>query len=140
MNPPDETNEADEALLAELRAIARVVSPVPVDVVDAARAAYTWRTIDAELAELTFDSEAEPWGGVLVRGAAPTSRLLTFDAPDLTVGVEVSVLGDPRRLVGQLVPPGPGSLEVRHSGDPILVQADDLGRFSVDGVAPGQVS
>ena len=42
-----------------------------------ARAAWTWRTIDEELAELVFDSAAELTG---VR-SEDTARQLTFRAP-----------------------------------------------------------
>ncbi len=45
-----------DPMFATLRNVIDHADPVPQAVVDAARAAYTWRTIDAELAELTADS------------------------------------------------------------------------------------
>ena len=46
----------DDALLAALRRIPRHADPVPGPVLEAARGSFTWRTIDAELAELAYDS------------------------------------------------------------------------------------
>ena len=45
-----------DPMFATLRSVIDRADPVPQAVVAAARAAYTWRTIDAELAELTADS------------------------------------------------------------------------------------
>jgi hypothetical protein len=134
---PDE--EADLELLAALRAAATALDPVPDLVVEAAKAAWTWRTIDAELAELTYDSWSEDMELAGVRGAvaAPTSRLLSFEARDVAVELEVVVEGDRRRLVGQIVPPVPGVVEVHHRRGVELVEADTVGRFAVASVAPG---
>jgi hypothetical protein len=133
-------NSDDTVLLAELRA-AGALDPVPADAIAAARAAFVWRTIDAELAELTYDSllegeEEKELAGV--RGPA-TARSLTFASDDLTVELDASAVGAGRRLVGQLVPPQPGEVEVRHAGGTVTVPADELGRFSAD-VAAGPVS
>jgi hypothetical protein len=62
--------------------------------------------------------------------------------------VEVSGSGPVRRLLGQLVPAGPGAIEVRQAspaapGSPPAarrVEADERGRFTVDAVAAGPVS
>src|SRR5262249_46475986 len=59
----------DEALLERLRAICAEVDPVPDLVFQAARAAFTLRRLDAELAELVLDSADEPAGAVAVRAA-----------------------------------------------------------------------
>lgn len=134
---PDELVPDEERLLAELRA-AGALDPVPADAVAAARSAFLWRTIDAELAELTYDSLFEEKELTGVRGAAE-ARSLTFATEDLTVELEASTVGAGRRLLGQLVPPQPGEVEVRHAGGTVTVTADELGRFSAD-VPPGPVS
>jgi len=58
-----------EEFLAELRLAGLVVDPVPQRVTFAAKASLAWRTIDAELAELTYDSGARRERLTLVRGA-----------------------------------------------------------------------
>jgi hypothetical protein len=110
---------------------------VPQAVLEAARAAYTWRTIDAELAELTADSALAAAG---VRSSS-APRLLTFEGDGVEVEVEVAQTGSTRRLSGQLVPVGPAQVTVRWPGGGTrAAAADDLGRFAIDGVPAGSVS
>lgn len=130
----------DEELLEALRAVVLQVDDVPPEVVDAAKASFAWLTIDAELAELTFDSLIDVGQLALVRGGqAP--RLLTFEAPDFTVEVEVetSATGRHRRLVGQVVPPQSAQLELHHLTGKLITQTDPLGRFAVAELVPGPV-
>jgi len=129
----------DDAVMAELRQAAGQADPLPAESVAAARAAFAWRTLDAELARLAYDSllEDQPLAGV--RGVG-TPRLLTFEAAGLTVEVEAAGEGPERRLLGQLVPPQPGRVELRHRGGPATVEADGMGRFAFPGVLPGPVS
>lgn len=135
--PRDQTE--DDALLAELRRLALTHDAIPPDVVAAARSALAFRTMDAELAELMADTSLDQEDLALVRGAGmPT--LLTFESADLTVEVEVVPSGDRRRLLAQVVPPGPGRIEVRHKGGSFTVDADEVGRFSADDIVPGPVS
>jgi hypothetical protein len=138
-NPTDAGTPEEQALLARLRAAAAEVDPVPADSVLAARSAFAWRTLDAELAELTADSVVDDDRTALVR-SVDTPTLLTFDAPGLTVEVEVVVASGRRRLLGQLVPPEPGWVEVRHRCGRLEVPADEVGRFTADDLAPGPVS
>jgi hypothetical protein len=134
--PMDERDEG-ELLLVELRRLINRADAVPDRVDDAARAAYTWRTIDAELAELTRDSLVDADDVHAVRsGDGP--RLLSFESPRLALELEVADLGrQGRRLVGQLVPPGPAAIVVEHAGGRVETEADELGRFVVEGLRPG---
>src|SRR6202165_46621 len=104
--PQDLEPVEEEQLLAELRQLGRKLDPVPAEVLFAARGSLAWRRVDAELADLSFDSlvdgDLELAG---VRSGDDSVRLVSFDGPDLTVEVEVAAVGDHRRLVGQLVPP-----------------------------------
>jgi hypothetical protein len=135
---PDLLDPEDEGLLQELRAAARRLDPPPASVLEAARASLTWRTIDAELAALEFDSAVDVAATAVRSGEGP--RLLTFSAPGLSIEVEVSPIGPRRQLVGQLVPAQPARIDVRHAGGVTTVQADQLGRFGVDAVSAGPVS
>jgi hypothetical protein len=135
----------EEQLLAELRELGRMLDPVPAHVVFAARGSLAWRRIDAELAELSFDSlvdgDLELAG---VRSSDDSVRLVSFDGPDLTVEVEVAGAGDRRRLVGQLVPPQTAVIELRVASQPdrsgVEARADDLGRFSLELLGGGPTS
>jgi hypothetical protein len=125
-----------EPLLAELRSVLQRADPVPAEVVAAAKGSFTWRTVDAELAELVADSltMSAPVRGV----GAP--RLLTFEGAALVVEVEVAETGTTRRLLGQLVPTAPADIVVRWQGGSAATTADDLGRFAVADIPAGPVS
>lgn len=146
-DPHDRSDQQeDDHLLAQLRALAAALDPVPADALFAARSQLAYRRLDADLAELTFDSALapEPAG---VRSGVETARRLSFEAGSTQVEVEILLEGDRRRLVGQCVPATEVSLTVRCllSASPIgevvtkQVTTDDLGRFSVD-VPAGAVS
>ena len=131
--------DKDATTEAELRAIFSHMDPVPQLLDDAARTAFTWRTVDDELAELMRDS-AEEEAGALVRSAS-TLRQLSFESPRLGIELEVAHTGPrERRLDGQLLPPAPATVTIERPGeDGLSVQADELGRFSLDGLRAGVV-
>ena len=135
---PDLGAQEDEALLEELRGAARRFDPPPAPVLEAARASLTWRTVDAELAALRFDSVVDQALAAVRSAEGP--RLLTFAAPGLDIEVEVSPIGPRRQLVGQLVPAQAARIDVRHAGGVTTVQADQLGRFGVEAISAGPVS
>ena len=109
---------------------------VPAEVVDAARASFAWRTVDDELAALVYDSADQlVLAGVRSRGAA---RQLTFERAGITIEVEVGGAGHPS-LVGQIVPPQGGHLEVRHLDGSVHVDVDKMGRFDVSPAPKGLV-
>jgi hypothetical protein len=124
---------------AELRALFARIDPVPPRLDDAARAAFTWRTVDAELAALMRDS-AEEEAGALVRGGGGL-RQLSFESPRLGIELEVSATGErSRRVQGQLLPPAAATVTFERPGeDSVSVQADELGRFALDGLRAGVV-
>ena len=123
---------SEDAIFHELKRVIGDSDGVPPHVVDAALASRAWRRVDAELAELVYDSLLEP---PLVRNGG-TARQLTFEAPAWTLEVEVG----PVALDGQLVPPQPAHVTIRHRGGSVTVAADRLGHFRVDGVPHGPVS
>jgi hypothetical protein len=133
----DMVHPADQQLLDELRRAASQFDPPPPAVVEAARSSFTWRTIDAELAALVFDSMVDRPGTAL-RGEGP--RLMTFSSSGLDIEVEVANRGSRRQLVGQLVPPQAAEIDVRHAGGTTTIQADQLGRFHADAIGSGPVS
>jgi hypothetical protein len=94
----------DEALLNRLRALCDEVEPMPDTVVQAARAAFGLRRLDAELAELMLDSADEPAGAVAVRAAGLADiRMLSFCAGPLSVELQVTDRDGARHLVAQVI-------------------------------------
>lgn len=137
----------DEQLLAELRDLFARAEPVPGWVVETAAASFDLRRLDAELALLTWDSEVDA-PAVAVRGPADPMdepRALSFETDDLGLEVEIAPPAQGRRLVGQLVPPGPATIEVQQVQPPasparaggVSVEADVHGRFSVVSLEAG---
>lgn len=135
-NPKPEIEMSDDVLLAALRAAAADREPVPEDVLAAARAAFSWRLIDGELAELVGDSALE----LALAGTrgGQDSRLVTFEVPGGTaLELEATRVGGSIRLIGQVVPGRPGTADVEHTGGSVAVEIDEIGRFAAHGIAPG---
>lgn len=129
------TGLSDDRIQEILAGLLAESDPVPPSVINAAKEAYTWRTIDAELAELVFDSSLEPLAGVR---STEASRQVTFRAPGVEIEMMVMAEGS-RRLVGQLIPPHQATVELRIGSSVRETGTDGLGRFSFTDVPTGPV-
>ena len=130
----------NDDLEMRLRAVGGKVDPVPALVDEGARAAFGWRTIDEDLAELMRDS-ADELAEAGVRGPGD-ARQLSFESPQLGIELEIVTTGPrSRRVEGQLLPPTAATVTVeRPDGEPaVSVEADELGRFVLDGLRAGAV-
>lgn len=122
----------DDEVLDLLQRALGLSDPVPNHVLEASCSAFTWRTIDAELAELVFDSTYERIG---VR-TDESNRQVTFSSP--AVQIELTVIDNgSRRLVGQLVPAAVATIELVERGAVHSTRTDEHGRFSFADVAAG---
>ncbi|HZB50732.1 MAG TPA: hypothetical protein VE547_16720 [Mycobacteriales bacterium] len=107
----------------------------PAELVAEAKAVYTWRTIDAELAALAYDSALEPEQSSGMRGEAATLRTLSYAARALSL--ELGVAGS--AMVGQVVPPQPGRVEVRTLTSLLAsVPVDEAGCFTIRPMPSGR--
>jgi hypothetical protein len=119
----------DEVLFAALREALAAREAVPSAFVAAAKNAYAWHSVDAELAQLTYDSgrEMEPAAGL--RSESASIRALSFVSAHLSIEVEIT--GD--SLLGQLIPAGPGTVEIQAlDGGTAAVPVDEAGCFTVE--------
>jgi hypothetical protein len=80
----------DGQLMAALREARQARQAVPAAFVETAKAAYAWHNIDAELAQLSYDSSVDAEQGALVRSEAASVRTLTFSSPRMSVELEVA--------------------------------------------------
>ena len=128
-----------DGLEDELRLLAASREPVPPRLIQAAIAAFGWRDLDSELAELTFDSRAEQAGVALVRGAS-APHLMSFQAGELTVDIEVTGASAARGLIGQIVPPQAATVDIRRPDGVLTAEADEMGRFHAANLPPGPLS
>lgn len=123
-----------DPLWQEVTMLVARADPLPPEISQRGRSSLTWRTIDAELAELAYDSVgALPVG---FRGSAGP-RQLTFEAPGFTLELQLVASGDRRRLLGFLEPAQEASIMVRHGDGIVAARADRSGRFVVDDLAAG---
>ena len=124
----------DDELLEALRRAVTAREAVPADFVAAAKQAFAWHNIDAELAQLTYDSR-EADQALATRTEAASIRALTFTSGRLTIELEVGQ----DSLVGQIVPAQPAVITVLPStGSEIVIAADEIGCFSVEPIPAGQ--
>ncbi len=135
----DPTDLARESMFRRLAELADELDPVPQRVADDAKASYRWRSIDDELARLTYDSALDPDLLIGVRGGGGAVRQLTFEAPQLVLEVEITH-GEPRSLTCQVVPPQSAQLEIRYRGGTVSVGRDGYGTFHLPALPAGPVS
>jgi hypothetical protein len=124
----------DEELLSALRQALSSREAVPAEFVDAGKQAFAWRNIDAELAELTYDSLISAEDALSMRAETASIRALTFTSRRLTF--ELEVIGD--SLLGQIVPAQPALITVQpKSGGSATIDVDEIGRFLMQPMPAG---
>lgn len=117
----------DDELLAALGEAIRAREEVPEWFVETGKNAYAWHNIDAELAQLTYDSSRDRDTVAMVRSEAASIRALTFTSTRLSIELEVTA----GSLVGQIIPPQAGTLEVHTTAGVASSPVDEIGCFSV---------
>jgi len=119
----------EEELFAALGEALRARREVPEWFVETGKNAYAWHNIDAELAQLTYDSDSDAHRGLTaaVRSESASIRALTFTSARLSIELEVAS----DSLVGQIVPPGAGTLEIHTTAGVVSSPVDEIGCFAV---------
>ncbi len=128
-------------LLAALRRIGSAVDGPPDSVLEAARAAFLTRDIDAEVAVLVADSRF-PDGDPLhepVRAHAQGRWMLMFESGTVQVDMEVIEDHGRLRLIGQISGAAGEGVHLESVGERRPIEVDGLGRFMVDDLTPGRV-
>ena len=119
----------DDRLLAALDEAVRTRREVPEWFVETGKNAYAWHDIDTELARLTYDSRQDDVrGAAVMRSESASIRALTFTSPGLSIELEVAS----RSLLGQIIPPRAGTLEVHTTAGVTGWPVDEIGCFTVD--------
>lgn len=134
MTTPDFTDDELMALLGEAVAESDAVSDRRMN---AAKAAFAWRNIDDELAELLHDSALEP-GAAVRSGSHDEPRSLSFSSRGLALEVEV----DGTVLMGQVLDADLAGAVVRLQRTGVAdreVDVDSAGFFRFDDVDPGPI-
>ena len=118
----------DEQFLAALGEALRAREAVPEWFVETGKNAYAWHNIDAELAQLTYDSHSDRERAAAVRSEAASIRALTFTSTGLSIELEVAETS----LLGQIIPPRAGTLEVHTTAGVTSTPVDEIGCFTVE--------
>lgn len=127
----------DQALFARLARIADEIDPVPALAYELGRAAFELRRLDSELAELVRDSAAETESMAGVRGELNV-RLLSFEAADICIDLQVVPQAARRSLLGQ-VAGVVAQVRVESAEGVVPVEVDPHGRFQVDDLPAGRL-
>jgi hypothetical protein len=130
------TDQEDQKIMALLRRGLDQSDPVPSDVTEFAKEALSWRTIDAELAQLSYDSTDEATSNT-VRSTA-SARIVGFETGEWMIDLEHDAAT--RELRGQIQPAGRLEVELHVVGAVLVTGTDELGRFSFDGIEAGPVA
>lgn len=123
----------DDDLINRLRRIAADFDPPPDAVVDNARAGFSMRRIDDEIATLLMDSAVE---SELVRGTAQDVRLLSFQTAEILVELQAKPAGDQVSLRG-LVTGASGHVTVETANRRWTAAIDAEGWFTVTDLPGG---
>jgi len=119
----------DERLLSALSEALQAREAVPSWFVETGKNAFAWHNIDAELAQLTYDSNVDRHEAAAMRAETASIRALTFTSPHLSVELEVTE----NSLLGQIIPPRAGTLEIHtRAGQISTTEVDEIGCFAVD--------
>jgi hypothetical protein len=119
----------DEDLLAALRQAFAARRAVPHAFVQAGQDAFAWHDIDAELAQLTYDSTRLTEPAMATRAPEEAAiRVLTFTSAQAGMQIELEVQED--ALAGQILPMQSAAIELQtKTGTQQPISADEVGCF-----------
>ncbi|MGH3929666.1 MAG: hypothetical protein ACRDTF_06780 [Pseudonocardiaceae bacterium] len=132
-----ETSGVEQELFARLARIADEIDPVPELCYELGRAAFELRRLDSELAELVRDSAVETESMAGVRGELNV-RLLSFEAADICIDLQVVPQAERRSLLGQ-VAGVVAQVRVESAEGVVPVTVDPHGRFQVEDLPAGRL-
>ena len=127
----------DEELLDALRQAFAARRAVPPGFVQAGQNAFAWHNIDADLAQLTYDSTDRTEELVATRTQEEAAiRVLTFTCAQAGLQIELEVQED--ALAGQILPMQSAAIELQtRTGTQQPISADEVGCFWISPI-PGE--
>jgi hypothetical protein len=140
----DQFDQRDDDLLARLRECLDLLpldlppgAEPPPSVLEGAVWVHDWLNMDAELAELTFDStEQLELAGTRSMGSL---RALTFVSGTHTIEIEIEPGPRTVEVSGTIHPPVAGKVQLVVGGEVFAGDIDDMGSFGIRAIAHGTV-
>jgi hypothetical protein len=124
----------DSLLLAALRVALLERQAVPPEFVAAGKSAFAWRDIEAQFAQLTYDSSRDSELAGSVRSETASIRALVFTSAHLSIELEVT----DDCLLGQIIPSREGTIETQaQAGGSVVAPIDATGCFSIEPLPAG---
>jgi len=133
--PPDgPLDAADLAILERISQMYQQADPMPADLPERISFALAMRDLEAEVARLVEESDAE----LMATRSAEESRTVTFDSQSLTIMIRIESNSDgSARVDGWLAPPQRRDLEMRTGANAQHAVSDEQGRFAFVSVPRG---
>lgn len=121
-------DSTDEEVLRRLDALVAAHDPMPEGLVDRIGIALTVEALHAEVAELHLVGDLA--ASVRADDTSIEADTITFTTEVLTVMISVHREAERVRVDGWVAPAGNLTVELHQSGDVVVTQSDDDGRFS----------
>ena len=131
---PNDMTPADVLLLGDLKEALIAARPVPAGISDLAALTFAWRTVDEELALLSFDSTES----LMAVRSDTTVRTLSYELEDMTIDLQINLSA--RTLIGQVDPEGEGTATLIHRDGVFDTPIEDLGTFGFDDLPAGPIA
>jgi hypothetical protein len=130
-----ELDEADEQILAELRALWTAADPPPAGLTERIRFAMTVSSLEAEVARIVQESLT----GTGVRSSYERASTVTFTSGSLSAMIDIEAAEDDRVRVSGWVSEAAVEVELRERQRSRTTSVDAAGRFGFGAVERGMV-
>jgi hypothetical protein len=133
-SPDAPLDEADFALLDQLRDLYAAADPMPDDLPERLTFSLALRDLEAEVARLAAEEDRP----LLTARGPEQSRTITFDSDSLTIMIRIDLNRDgSARVDGWLAPAQRREVEIKTPAEALSVTSDDQGRFAFASVPRG---
>ena len=129
---PDEQKQREQNML---RQGIELLHPEPDNLVTLASSLYLLRTLDGDLAQMTYDSLRDET--VSVRSVGVLPRVMSLESEEITFEFEINERD--RSITGQVIPDIEGHIVLVHTAGEQMQQLDAVGSFHFGDIPAGPV-
>lgn len=132
---PDEQKQREQNMLNMLRQGIELLHPEPDNLVTLASSLYLLRTLDGDLAQMTYDSLRDET--VSVRSVGVLPRVMSFESESITFEFEINERD--RSITGQVIPDIEGQIILVHTAGEKILPLDAVGSFHFGDIPKGPI-